>query len=908
MKNPVAYLLVFYLFLSSCSGVEKEEPYVIAFSQCMMDDVWRQAMMLEMNIEASNYDNIRIVIADAKESNETQIKQIQQFIDQKVDVLIISPNQSDSITPIAVEAYRKGIPTIIVDRKIGSEEYTTYVGGDSYEIGRIAGEYASAFLPENATIAEVWGTKLSSPAQERHLGFINGLKKKNVNIKTVVGNWRREIAKKEVSQLEDFNDIDLVYAHNDVMALGAREAISERDSALVSKIIFLGVDAAFGKGAGLEAVANGLLNASFLYPTGGDQVIRVAMKILNKEQTDKKYILNTAVVEKNTARTLLLQSDQLINYQNRIEQQKRNIDMLFQKFSMLRHSLFLILSLLALLLFFAIYIFYINRKINKKNKQLHIKNKESEEQKQKLICLNEKIEQVTSQKLQFFTNVSHEVRTPLTLIVGPLEKWIKSTPESPLLSDLKLMKKNADRLMRVINQLLDFRKIENNKMGLTISQVDIVAFTENVMSLFEDLAKSKQICYEFVSEIPTCQIWIDQDKMEKVLTNLLSNAFKFTAVGGKISVQIKDGPDKIYIALQDNGIGIDEKDIEKIFDRFYTGSVSSGVGAGIGLHLTQEFVKMHQGQILVESVPNDYTIFTIELLKGKDHLPDCFPLVHPEDRVDLASTSMNVEKPDDLLAKKYNYTILIVEDDPDIQTYIQSEFAPNFSTLKAGNGAEALAILQSENVSLVLSDVLMPEMNGFELCRRIKSDADLSYIPVVLLTALTDDSQRIYGVSEGADDYIQKPFNIDFLKIKIIRLLEERKRLQKRFMQTMQAGGIPIIETEAKIESLDELFMRKFVDLLDVSYENTELNVEKISEELGISRVQLYRKVKEISGLSPVDYLRNYRLSKATTLLNQKRYSVSEVAYRTGFSSPAYFAKCFKSVFNMTPTEYVSQE
>jgi signal transduction histidine kinase len=215
------------------------------------------------------------------------------------------------------------------------------------------------------------------------------------------------------------------------------------------------------------------------------------------------------------------------------------------------------------------------------------------------------------------------------------------------------MKKNADRLMRVINQLLDFRKIENNKMGLTISQVDIVAFTENVMSLFEDLAKSKQICYEFVSEIPTCKIWIDQDKMEKVLTNLLSNAFKFTAVGGKISVQIKDGSDRIYIVVRDNGVGIEDNEIDKIFDRFYTGSVSSGVGAGIGLHLTQEFVNMHQGQILVESVPNDYTIFTIELLKGKDHLPECFPLVHPEDRVDLSSTSMNVEKPDDLLTKKY---------------------------------------------------------------------------------------------------------------------------------------------------------------------------------------------------------------------------------------------------------------
>ena len=202
--------------------------------------------------------------------------------------------------------------------------------------------------------------------------------------------------------------------------------------------------------------------------------------------------------------------------------------MLFQKFSMLRHSLFVILSLLALLLFFVIYIFYINRKISKKNIQLHIKNRESEEQQQKLICLNEKIEQVTAQKLQFFTNVSHEVRTPLTLIVGPLEKWLKSTPESPLLTDLKLMKKNADRLMRVINQLLDFRKIENNKMGLNISQVDLVSFTENVKSLFEDMAASKEITYEFTSEMPACKVWIDQDKMEKVLTNLLSNSFKFT--------------------------------------------------------------------------------------------------------------------------------------------------------------------------------------------------------------------------------------------------------------------------------------------------------------------------------------------------------------------------------------------
>jgi len=492
------------------------------------------------------------------------------------------------------------------------------------------------------------------------------------------------------------------------------------------------------------------------------------------------------------------------------------------------------------------------------------------------------------------------------LIVGPLEKWLKSTPDSPLLTDLKLMKKNADRLMRVINQLLDFRKIENDKMGLNISQVDLVSFTDNVKSLFEDMAASKEITYKFKSEMSACEVWIDRDKMEKVLTNLLSNSFKFTPAGGKIGIHIMEDAGKVFISVRDNGIGISKDKIDKIFDRFYTEGAPL-TGTGIGLHLTQEFIKMHHGQIVVDSVPNEYTVFTVELQKGKDHLIDSCSVEQPDVLYNSVTDTMNVELQDDLLARKYNYTILVVEDDPDIQQYIQSEFSSNFTTLQAKNGNEALAILRTENVSLVLSDVLMPELNGFELCRRIKSDADLSHIPVILLTALTDDSQRVFGISEGADDYIQKPFDIDFVKVKIIRLLEERKRLQKRFMQTMQAGGIPVIATDSKIESLDEVFMRKFIDLLDSSYENTDLNVEKISEELGISRVQLYRKVKEISGLSPVDYLRNFRLSKAATLLNQKRYSVSEVAYRAGFSSPAYFAKCFKSVFNMTPSEYISE-
>lgn len=340
MQIKILYIFVCILFIytSACNIDEKKEEYVIGFSQCMTDDVWRQAMEIEMNIEASNYDNLTILLRDAKENNKLQVEQIEELINKKVDVLVISPNESDFITPIAEKAFRAGIPTIIVDRKINSYEFTSYVGGNSYEIGKMAGEYASSLLEPGSTILEIWGTKSTSPAQERHKGFFDGLdNKKNFQFLAVEGKWRREIANTEVKKLNDYSQIDLVYAHNDVMALGARDFIMEKDSSLISKIKVLGVDGAFGKDAGLEAVADGRLDASFLYPTGGDQIIKLAMKIARGESVEKEYILNTALIDKPTAQTLLLQSNQLINYQNRIEQQRQNMNNILNRFSIIRY-------------------------------------------------------------------------------------------------------------------------------------------------------------------------------------------------------------------------------------------------------------------------------------------------------------------------------------------------------------------------------------------------------------------------------------------------------------------------------------------------------------------------------------------------------------------------------------------
>lgn len=911
MQKLSFIILTFLLFAFSCN-TNHEKKYIIGFSQCIMDDVWRQAMIVEMNIESLNYDNIDIILMDAEGNNQKQIDQIRELINMKVDVLIISPNEADYITPIAVEAYRSGIPTIITDRKINSNNYTVYVGGDSYQIGKMAGAHASSILPNEATILEVWGTKTTSPAIERHQGFIDGLdKSKTFNFLSVEGKWRREISKKETEKLSNHNSIDLVYAHNDVMAIGAREAIASRDSTLLSNITIMGVDGAFGKDAGLEAVSDGRLDASFLYPTGGDEVIKIAMKILSNEPVKREYILkSTRIIDKNTAQTLLLQSDQLMNYQSKIEQQKNNLDTIKNNFSVLRHSLLLILLLTALLLIFSIYIYIINGKIHRRNNHLRLKNEEINKQKKQLIILNEKIKEVNDQKIQFFMNVSHEIRTPLTLILNPLDKLIKKSNDPALSTDLMRMRKSTNKLAGIIDQLLDFQRIENDKMLLDCSEIDIVQFTLNIKTFFDELAESRNINYSFKADRSSVLLYFDADKMEKALMNLLSNAFKFTRDNGTIALSIHSYEETICIFLMDDGIGIEKENLPYIFDRFYTDTKNNKTGTGIGLHLTQKFVKMHGGKVLVESDPNHKTVFTIELPISKDPIHEFtksdVQLKLPETISSLVEES---KKAKEILQAKYNFNILIVEDDPEIRSYLSEELSENLHVQVAENGVEALQLLEGENnISLVLSDVLMPKMNGYELCRIIKTTPEMSHISVILLTALDNVDQRLYGITEGADDYIAKPFHIDYIKIKIILLLKERQRLQKKFMQTMHAGDVPSIQADGEMDESDKNFMFKFIALLEELYANSDLSVEKLSKELNISRVHLYRKIKDISGLTPIDLLRNFRMSKAVELLDKRLYSVSEIAYRTGFSSPAYFSKCFKDLYSMTPSEYIVKD
>ena len=886
MKHPFLLVWLTLIVLCGCTSSGKQKRHVIGLSQCMLDDAWREAMINDMRIEASNYDDMEIIIKDAQNNNETQIQQIRDLIRQKVDVLIISPYQSEPITAVAEEAYRAGIPTIITDRKVNTDQYTSFVGANNYEIGLAAGNYAANYLPPNAIILEIWGLTQTSPAQERHKGFVDALREReDLSFRKIEGQWLVDTARMELRKLEHPEQIDFVYAHNDMMAIAAREYFMAWDSIRGRDLRIIGVDAVAG--AGLEAVEDGRINASFLYPTGGEQVIRTAMRIIQGEPVDKFIPLRTAPVDHQSARTLLLQADQLQKYKQRIEAQRSRIDGLSDRFYFLRNSLGVISLLMIGFIALSIYAFYINRKMRQANR--------------KLISLNAEMKEVTAQKLQFFTNVSHEVRTPLTLILAPLDRLIVSLRESPYASDLGLIQKNANRLLRVINQILDFRKVEGKQEKLAVREIDLVPFVGEIKSYFDSMGSVRAISYTFTSSMKQCTLWIDPDLLEKVLVNLLSNAFKFTPEGGSVRIELTEEEDRVFIRVIDTGSGIQPGNLPHLFDRFYTEDRS--MGTGIGLQLVKEYIHMHGGEIHVKSEPGQRTTFTVCLRKGKAHFEDSDLMETSVSHQAYEASRLDDSETKEILSKTYPYKILITEDDDEVRGFLERELSLHFKIRTAANGKDALRVLEEEEISLVVSDVMMPEMNGFELCRTIKSQLLFSHIPVILLTALTDERQRIFGITGGADDYIQKPFHTDYVKIKIIHLLQERQKLRERLLEKLRDNKLLLSEPE-KVESIDDAFLRKFAEQIEAVYADPEYNVEKLSETLGLSRGHLHRKIKELTGTAPVEFLRTYRLNKATQLLRQNAYTVSEVAYRTGFSSPAYFSKCFKAVYGVTPTEY----
>jgi ligand-binding sensor domain-containing protein/signal transduction histidine kinase/DNA-binding NarL/FixJ family response regulator len=516
-------------------------------------------------------------------------------------------------------------------------------------------------------------------------------------------------------------------------------------------------------------------------------------------------------------------------------------------------------------------------------------------------------EKINEAKLQLFANISHEIRTPLTLIINPLEKLRAMEADAEKQSLMDLIHRNSLRILRLMTQLMDIRKIDKGQFELRFRETDLVTFIKDVMASFEFAAKSKNIRFFWDSPLESLMVWIDRDNFDKVLFNLISNAFKFTADGGEVIVSLrKANGNKVVVSVEDNGIGIEEDALTKVFDRFYQVKREGAKGGwGIGLHLSQKLVEMHLGTIVAKQKQPTGTIFEVELPLGNSHLQqEQMATESAENTRDLLRQSNADEwvAPAELPKQKGKSRIVIAEDDDEIRSYLVRELGTSYQVIDASNGKKAWALVAAELPDLLLSDIMMPEMSGLELCRKVKTNANTSHIPVVLLTARSKDEDMVDGLEHGADHYISKPFNIDVLKSVIQRAIESRQALKVSYSRDVafNYGGM-------KLDSADEKLMAKFMSILQSNMSDPTMSVETLSRQIGISRVHLHRKLKELTALSPRDLIKHIRLTQAAHLLAASHVNVSEVAFAVGFSSHAYFTNCFRDQFGVSPTEFVDK-
>lgn len=904
--------LCFIMLLLCDSCTHKEHQFFIGVSQCSEDE-WRGQMNKEIKREVLFYPGTQLEIRTAKDNNLHQIEDIKYFIHKKVDLLIVAPNEADAITPVIEQAFDAGIPVVLVDRKIRSNKYTAYVGANNYEIGKQVGNYIINRLHGKGNIIEITGLHGSTPAVERHKGMMESLKNAP-EIKIIASadaGWFKDKAENLLdSILAHHTDIDLVFAQNDRMAIGAFQAAAAQGRE--KDILFVGIDAVAGKGFGIESVAGGEMDATFIYPTGGDNVVQTAMAILQGKPYDKEINLSTALVDKSNARIMQMQTEHISQLDYKIELLNGQLDAYFMRYSAQRMFLYaciLILVLIATLLVFVVRAFWIK---NRMNTELSKQKAQLETQRDQLIDLSRQLEEATHAKLSFFTNVSHDFRTPLTLIADPINQLMESnhcTPQEQTL--LNVVHKNVTILLRLINQILDFRKFENGKLEINFSQFNAAQSICEWAESFRSLSYRKHIHFNITVTEHTEEyvLTADAEKLERILYNLLSNAFKFTPENGQIEIILstfrrEDSP-WLKLSVSDTGKGMSPEHIQHIFERFYQIDIHH-TGSGIGLALAKAFTEMHHGQIRVESIKDKGTTFIVEIPMTQPdfHNEQATNKIIPESLKEGAvldadsnmGSSESEENTDENLP-----TVLIIDDNQDVRNYIRFLLQQQYDIVEAENGLEGVKLALKYVPDAIICDVMMPVMDGMECCRKLKTEMQTSHIPVIMLTAYTMDEQKIKGYECGADSYLTKPFNGKILKARLQNLIENHLRLQNFF--TDQTG----MTSKPQLNEADKGFVDKLRKEIEERLSNPDTNVENLGAALGFSRVQLYRKTKALTGYAPNELLRIARLKKAASLLAATEKSIAEVTYEVGFSSPSYFTRCFKEFFGESPTDYLKR-
>ena len=830
-----------------------------------------------------------------------------------------------AISKAVERAYEKGIPVILYDRISSTDKFTAFIGCDNYLIGKSMGTFIAQKLQGKGRIVEICGLDGSSPAMERHLGFMDAIKS-YPGIQVVAsegGNWKEEGGVQAMKRiLKKTQDFDYVFAHNDRLAWGAYEVAKQMG--LQHRYKFTGVDGMANKGGGLELVRDGIFEASYLYPTKGDEVIALAMKILKHQPFERKNYLSTSIITRENAELTLMEARDAERQAHNLKTLHKQVDRYLsdynsQKVMLIGLCLFLLVCIVAAAMIFRSYVVKakLNEELARTNGELKRVNGELENKNEELKRLNEEVLELTHSRLVFFTNISHELRTPLTLIADPVEMLLEDSGIKGKSRELlKMVKRNAVALQQLVSSILDFRKIQNGKMELTLYRFDLVKALKVWVGDFQLTAERKQIKLhlDISDSVGSHEVVADKEKIARVVFNLLSNALKYTPAGGDIFVSLKDEDGKFRLDVRDTGKGISQEEAGKIFERFFQAKGAAS-GTGIGLALVKSFVELHHGVARVESelgkgsdffvvIPREQEDKSLVIHTDVDNsvntsLSDGKTLVNESDLQYIDDGERKSGKVQQLLSDHTNKpTILVIDDNNDIRQYEHTLLQDDYIVLEAADGKEGLDVAKKEVPDLVICDVMMPVMDGLEFTQNLKTHTATSHIPVIMLTAKNQEEHRAEGYEYGADSYITKPFHSKVLLARIENLLKQRKLLKHLFQGSQEAEQEI---ADSHLEDRDKQFLKQLHAIIQKNLSDSEFGVEEIGKQIGLSRVQLYRKVKAMTGSSVVDLLRKARLAKAKRLLESRSMSVSEVAYDVGFSAPSYFTKCFKDEYGMLP-------
>jgi signal transduction histidine kinase/DNA-binding response OmpR family regulator len=895
-RNLFIFLFLLVISFFSCQTKE-EESFVIGFSQCLDNDEWRRTMLREMERELAFHSNVQMVMKSAGGNSATQAVQIQELIDQKVDLLIVSPLEVKPLTPIIEKAYNLGLPVVLVDRRTTSQKYTAFVGADNTLIGENAGDYANVLLNGKGTILIFGEGSSASPTIDRHQGFVEAIKKyPGLSVEAaLIEDWTPEEYTAALRRyLTDHRDIDLIFGENDRLAKTAYEICKELG--LDKTVQIIGVDGLYGEGQGLDLVDQGALAATVLYPSGGEESIRIAVDILTNQPFEKENQLFTTIINNNNVRILKQQASKLIDQQANIKRQTAKIDELNKIYATQKNALYITIALLTLVLIFGGVLYYLLREKQRSNRTLEEQNEAILKQKEEIERVSLKAREAIEDKMRFYSYMSHEFKTPLSLILTPTEDLIhrKSFDRKEVIPVLSLIQKNANRLLRLVEQILDLRRIDAGKMELSLATYDLVGFIREIVGDFRMNAQKHRIDLQFISPFPELAYTFDAEKLDKVLFNILSNAFKYTPDGGLIHVSLLRQNDTVKIAISDNGVGMDTPDREKVFELFYRAHQNTSFGTGLGLALSREFVQLHEGEIEVTSEKGKGTTFIISLPYTVQEQPTeirALPsLVHQFEEITVPNS------PEPAGQSTSDTSLVIIEDNPDLLQFLKTKFAAEYQVQTADSAEAGWELILRTIPDLILSDVTLPRQDGFSLTQKIKEDFRTSHIPVVLLTAKGGMESQMEGTRAGADVYVAKPFNQQLLEQKVKTLLDNRNRVRRRFSNE--------VTNPTQVPTGERKFLLDFELLIEKHIKDNTLSVENLSQELGMSRVQLYRKITALTNKNVNDYIAEYKVKKAKQLLADPALNITEIAYELGFNTPSYFTTFFKQKSGQTPSEW----